>query len=85
MNTFNQIDERNKRLHSRLSEVIKLREHAWRIVAKQYPSGYTSSDVEKVPQWQQSVKIAEEIFAMEEVHGVLIRTKSNFEKGKVND
>ena len=70
--TAEQIDYRNRRLFSRLQQVVELRAHAWRIVAKQYPNGYTSQDVEKVPQWIESVEIANEIFEDERVNGVVI-------------
>ena len=57
-----QIDERNRKLHEELKEVVTLREEAWRILAKMYPKGYTSQQVETVPQWQRSVELADKIF-----------------------
>ena len=70
--TAEQIDNRNRRLFERLQQVVELRAHAWRIVAKQYPNGYNSQDVEKVPQWIESVAIANEIFEDERVNGTVL-------------
>ena len=62
MYTREKLDERNAKLHAELKEVADLRAQAWRILAKMYPNGYTSQQVESVPQWQRSVELAEKIF-----------------------
>ena len=70
--SFEEIDAYNKHIHSRLREVAQLRAEAWRILAKMYPKGYTSQQVETVPQWQRSVALADQIFAEERRHNHVV-------------